>query len=165
MTESNLETNRSISHTLPITVHYPRLSGRKSRKAGTRRQELMQRLWSRAAPLMACLACLHVASRASSPEMSSPKIGQAFPHPSLIKNVYYRAGYRPKLWRDCVIWDSLFPNICRLCQVDINWWEQKGMGLTIFLSCILRHILPIYVYFWIYIFLSFVFFWKFRLQG
>ena len=62
---------------------------RNSHRAGTWRQELMQRPWWGCLLLMACLACFLIQPRTTSPVMALPTVGWAFHYRSLIKQVPY----------------------------------------------------------------------------
>jgi hypothetical protein len=62
---------------------------RNSNRAGSWRQELMQRPWWGCLLLMACLACFLIQPRTTSPVMALPTVGWAFHYRSLIKQVPY----------------------------------------------------------------------------
>ena len=70
--------------------------GRNSHRAGTWRQELMQRPWRvllTGLLIMACSACFLIESSTSSPEMAPPTKGWVLLHQSLIKNMTCRFVY------------------------------------------------------------------------
>ena len=75
-------------------------------RAGTWRQDLIQRPWRGAAywlalPLHpACSDCYLIELRTTSPGMIPPKMGLAFPHQSLIKTILYEFACSPVLWKE-----------------------------------------------------------------
>ena len=73
---------------------------RNSNRAGSWRQELMQRPWKDAAYWIvpyACSVCFLAVLRATSPRTAPPTMSWACPYQSLIKKMPYRLAYSPIL--------------------------------------------------------------------
>jgi hypothetical protein len=103
-----------------ITLSYHRSSLKEvSNRAGTRRQELMQRPWEGPAywlSPMACLVCFLRQPRTTNVEMAPPKMGLALAHQSMIKKVHHSR----ILWKHFLSWVSLLLDNSTLYKVDLK---------------------------------------------
>ena len=76
--------------------------------------------------LAACSACFLVEPKTTSPRMASPTMGQAFPHPTSIKKMFYRLAF---ILRHFLEWGTLLFSDSSLCHIYIKLSSTKRKDL------------------------------------